>query len=676
VENGADAVYAGFTSFSARTYADNFSLPELLGVIRESKTLGVKVYIAFNSLIKEDELPQAFKTLMTLAAFEPDAFIVQDLGLAQLAQKLCPQIPLHASTLTAVYNRTGLTALKKLGFSRAVLPRELSLKEIETLAQSDILPLEVFIHGSMCFSFSGLCLFSSFLGGRSALRGGCAQPCRRAFKNSAKTAPLFSAADLEATEVLPILKSWPIAALKIEGRMKGPEYVGPVVKAYRLLLDAQPNDWAEALTEAQGLLREIALRPVGGGFFLGPSQALTAQGASGLKVGYLTPLSLEEGQVTLEREIRLLDRLRLVPSPGQEGLAFKLRKILLNGQEVTEAPQGATVTLVPGLKPITDPQTGKTSTLKELKGVLYLASSGQLEKEYLAKDPIKRILKGRESYKPLKVALPKELEAKAAPKDRYPFAKHLWYWVGDLDNLGDLLKYPPEKLVITLNPANARAFGRFKKLLAGSIKVVWSFPALLFAASLEKTKREAVRLIDQGFREFMVANLGEAELLTSLSPNLKIWGDHRLGPLNHLSEKALSRLGLTGITLSPEMDEATYQGLTRRPLASSVLLYLFGRPALFTSRFFPKNLKRGPIISPKGEKFLAGLEGDAFIIRSESRIFMGGLLKGPSPANLAGLLVDLRQESRVGELAKSLKKAVAEGRGNLGLSFNFKRGLR
>jgi putative protease len=640
------------------------------GVIRQSHELGVKVYLAFNSLIKQNELPQAYQTLLALAAMEPDAFIIQDLGLASLATRHCPKIPLHASTLTAVYSRAGLTALQKLGFQRAVLPRELSLREIDNLIRAEIMPLEVFVHGSMCFSFSGLCLFSSFLGGRSALRGACAQPCRRSYANGSKRGTLFSAADLMAAETLPLLRSWPLGALKIEGRMKGPDYVSRVVGAYRLLLDCAEEDFAAALERARSILGEVAGRPTSRGFLDGPSSALVSQGAAGLKVGFFQPQGADRGQVKLERPIYLKDRLRLVPIAGQEGLAFKLKKMLLEGQETPMAEAGSLVTIFVS----TEKDAPDAPNLP--KGTLYLTTSGQEEKTYLAKESVKKVRQWAQGYHLKNINPPRELTTKETARDNFPFPRHLWYWLGQLDALPEILPYSPERLVIALTPANARSFSRYKKTLRSGPQVMWSFPALLFSNGWEKIRREVTRLIDQGFRDFMVANLGQAEFLSSLGANLKIWGDHRLGPLNHLTEAALERLGLSGVTLSPEMDLETYQGLAKKPGSGSVLLYLFGRPALFTSRYQPLGLKRGPIVSPRGEKYFAATEGDAFILQSETRIFLGGCLKSPAPRRLAGLLIDLRLEPRPGELARLVKKAVAEGRGGFGSGFNLKRGLR
>ena len=171
-------------------------MAELASVIRQSHEEGVKIYLALNSLIKEGELPQAWKLLATAAALGPDALIIQDLGLGSLAARYFPEIPRHASTLTAVHSLPGLNVLKEAGYSRAVLARELAFDEVRALAIHSPIEVEIFIHGALCFSFSGLCLMSSFLGGRSALRGGCTQPCRRNYSRAGRKGAFFSTTDL------------------------------------------------------------------------------------------------------------------------------------------------------------------------------------------------------------------------------------------------------------------------------------------------------------------------------------------------------------------------------------------------------------------------------------------------------------------------------------------------
>jgi hypothetical protein len=200
-------------------------------------------------------------------------------------------------------------------------------------------------------------------------------------------------------------------------------------------------------------------------------------------------------------------------------------------------------------------------------------------------------------------------------------------------------------------------------------------PALTFGKNWEKLKNHTATLINSGAKDFLVSNLGHINLCTSVKPGLKIWGDHRLGILNHQAGNALLNLGLTGICLSAEIDEETYNRLALVKMEGRLLIYLYGRPALFSSRFKPTGLKRGPIISPKKERFWSAEEGDAFILHAENKILMSGIFKNAPPVNLIGLIVDLRREPKQADAARNLKKAILKRQSSFGSSFNFKRGL-
>ncbi|MDR1109980.1 MAG: U32 family peptidase [Deltaproteobacteria bacterium] len=666
---GADAVYAGLDHFSARAYAENFSLAELNGLVEESRRVGVKVYLAFNSLIKDTELAEAFKTLCAVSEMRPDALIVQDLGLAHLVRKYHPGLPLHASTLTAVHNVDGLAALASLGFSRAVLPRELNLSEISVLSQRSPIGVEVFVHGALCFSFSGLCLMSSFLGGRSALRGGCTQPCRRAYQNAGRQRTFFSLSDFLGLGFIPELRKLPIAALKIEGRMKGPDYVGQVVKAYRLMLDADENSLEEAYGQASELLKAIPGRPSGPGFIAGDPMAPAiweGRNSSGLKLGELRPAGKGLGQITLVAPLRLLDRLRLVGDVGEDGQAHKLRRMWRDGQEVSEAARGETVTIAIG-----DPGQAPPA------GLVLRIGSGSLEKELMASEPVKRLRSLARQYSP---PSPGPAPALGRERGQTPMApgrsQPLWLWLDGPHNLQDMLRLRPRKIILPLTAENAKELGRQRKMLSSFSDFVWSLPPLLLGHGQEKARREAAKLIEAGHRDFMISNLGQAPFMSRLKPGgLKIWADHRLGVLNHLAGQALHELGLAGVTISLESDQETIARLAQASFPGGVLMYLYGRPALFTSRFRPPSLRRGPIVSQRGEKFWAAEDGDAFILQSEHRVFLGGLLKAPKPRGFVGLVIDLRREPNPAEAARRLRKAIDQGRGSPGLSFNFKRGL-
>jgi len=240
---GADAVYCGLADFSARAFAKNFSSDELKKLVRYARANGRKVYVTFNTLLDEDQLDGAVETLATLAEIGPDALIVQDLGVARLCRRHFPELVLHASTQLVAHNLEGVLALKELGFTRAVLARELSLEEIRSIApRCGGMELEVFIHGALCYSVSGLCLYSAMEKGRSGNRGQCAYCCRlpQADERGNKTLP-FSMKDLRLGEDVRKLVDAGVVSLKIEGRMKSALYVASVTRYYRQILDSTPE---------------------------------------------------------------------------------------------------------------------------------------------------------------------------------------------------------------------------------------------------------------------------------------------------------------------------------------------------------------------------------------------------------------------------------------------------
>ncbi len=249
-EYGADAVYLGLARFSARADAVNFSLSELADLVGFAHSLSPsrRVYVTLNTLLLERELPEVIDVLMALREMGVDALIVQDLAVVRLVREHVPALRLHASTQMAIHSRDGLTAIRPLGVRRAVLARELTLAEIRQMAAVAGIETEVFVHGALCYGYSGLCLLSSHVCGRSGNRGRCAYLCRKPFR-CRSAAPskagaaakagglLFSMKDLAVRDIVKELAGAGVSALKIEGRMKTPRYVAATTCLYRRLLD-------------------------------------------------------------------------------------------------------------------------------------------------------------------------------------------------------------------------------------------------------------------------------------------------------------------------------------------------------------------------------------------------------------------------------------------------------
>lgn len=237
VRSGADAVYLGIKGLNARRSAENFDDDQLKEAVAYCHKHNVKVHLTLNTLVSDGELEKAQEAVRLACESGVDAIIVQDIGLAELIHRNAPEMPLHASTQMSVQTAAGLKRLKKLGFTRAVLPRELSKEEIKKLCENSPIELECFVHGALCMCVSGQCLFSAVLGSRSGNRGACAQPCRLPFGVENGTGHDLSLKDLSLIDYIAEMAEMGVCSFKIEGRMKRPEYVAAAVKACRNSVD-------------------------------------------------------------------------------------------------------------------------------------------------------------------------------------------------------------------------------------------------------------------------------------------------------------------------------------------------------------------------------------------------------------------------------------------------------
>src|ERR1700724_1623191 len=244
VANGANEIYFGLERFNARMRADNFRTEELAEIMAHLRRYGVRGFVTFNTLIFTNELREAERVLIKLEDARVDAIIVQDPGLARLAHEVAPELELHASTQMTITSPEGLELARELGITRAVLARELSLRELKRFPTGEF-PVEVFVHGALCVAYSGQCLTSESLGQRSANRGECAQACRLPYQLLVDGRPkdlgdkrfLLSPQDLAGIEEIPELIRLGVASFKIEGRLKSPEYVAAVTRVYRDAID-------------------------------------------------------------------------------------------------------------------------------------------------------------------------------------------------------------------------------------------------------------------------------------------------------------------------------------------------------------------------------------------------------------------------------------------------------
>lgn len=331
-KGGADAVYLGLKEFSARKGAVNFTFEDVRKLKKLCISQNRRFYITLNTLVTDEELPKVEKLLRQLEYLKPDGVIVQDLGIARLMRKEHPNLPLHGSTQLAVHTIQGVKELQEMGFTRVVLSRELSFNEVERIRKAcpDV-ELKVFVHGALCYGFSGLCMASERITGRSANRGACAQICRTWFsceeactnngRGSGKNETnswLFSMKDLCLGELVKEYARIGIDSLKIEGRMKGPEYVYWCARYYSLLLDGRKEE-NEEVKHAKECMQTSFSRETTTGFFKTPEDTLTCTdypSHRGIRVGTIEKVLNSKAVIRFEKPVALRDGL-LVISQGE-----------------------------------------------------------------------------------------------------------------------------------------------------------------------------------------------------------------------------------------------------------------------------------------------------------------------------------------------------------------------
>ncbi len=355
VQNGADAVYLGASNFSARASATNFSFEELKQAVEYAHIRDVKVHLALNTLIKNSELDSALSLASYAYEIGVDAIIVQDLGLAKILIKSFPKLPIHASTQMTIHNLEGVVQAERLGFSRVILSRELSLEEINYISRNSNIEIECFVHGALCISYSGQCLFSSMVGGRSANRGKCAQACRLPYElledneTVIDKGYLLSPRDLCGLDNLGFLIEAGITSLKIEGRLKSPEYVATVTRIYRKYIDLYLKNGNFTVDEKDRIdLLQVFNR---GGFSSGhfndfPNKDLIFKDKSnnmGIYVGNVANFDSNKGHIKLN----LADSIEIGDTITfeKENTRYTVSELMIENSNIRSASTGQIVTI-------------------------------------------------------------------------------------------------------------------------------------------------------------------------------------------------------------------------------------------------------------------------------------------------------------------------------------------
>jgi len=382
IENGANAIYMGTASHNARIMASNFSIEEYIECIHYAHIRSVKVYLTLNTLVYDNEMESAVTLLVELYSHGLDGVIIQDIGLFNVIKNVLPEIEIHASTQMSVHNLKQVKYLEELGFSRVVLARELTIKEIEYISKNSNIELEVFVHGALCVSYSGQCLMSSMIGGRSGNRGKCAGPCRLRYTMYENSKPIYSnkyllsKKDIFGLDYIRQLIDIGVTSLKIEGRSKSVEYVGIVTEKYRKCIDSSVDE------QDRKDLKQMFIRSTESyGYFdkVGSIDTISENCAknTGLKLGTVIAVKDEYIKLVLEEDIDLHDGIEVYLTDNVVSTIVTCikndRSIILN-KEVTS---GNIVWIGDISKPV------------NVGDIVYKTSSSKLNKEY--KDRITKI---------------------------------------------------------------------------------------------------------------------------------------------------------------------------------------------------------------------------------------------------------------------------------------------
>ncbi|MFH1353321.1 MAG: peptidase U32 family protein [bacterium] len=616
VRAGADAVYIGVPGFNARMAAPNISFYDLKVFIDYAHEKGVKVFLAMNTLVKYAEIHETIKIINQIDQLHPDAVIIQDFGLADIISKYFKNIELHASTQMAVHNRMGVEVLAEAGFKRAIMARELSYSELKIIAKSSPIPLEVFCHGALCFSISGQCLFSSFIGGLSGNRGKCTQPCRRLWHQGKRRGYLFSPRDMELAEHVGKLKKIGIAALKIEGRMRSSEYVYRVVKAYRLLIDADDASFAGALAAAREILAGDFARKKTTCLFSGRAENIFQPEQSHCLGNLLGKIkNVKAGQITLElfdniMEIVSGDRLR-VSNPAEDYTkAFKVKEFVKEGNKYTVTLENAKYfksgNPVYRTADIVADQKNIAQDLNNMYENHYLKFKRKNRKIYPVSQAYTAIISNK--WK-------KEINI----VDKAGVSDTLWLRFNDIKWL-DVLNKPNNKmrLVFALNLENIYKCDEI--ISRAGNEITMELPPFIGNREIKTFRQQIEKMLSGGVKNWVLNNISQLKFFKD--EQCVLTAGHFLYAWNAYAAAFLWDRGITSFTVSWEDDFLNMKAMSGPGLGRHMIVYTYGYPPVVRSKIITQDYLGKVLIkaNDKSKGNIAEKEETGFFPVPESKL--------------------------------------------------------
>ena len=633
VQNGANAVYLGVGTFNARQSAKNFTPQTLAEAVKYCHIRGVQVHLTLNTLVADREMKELAETIRHAARNNVDAFIVQDLGVVQLCRQIAPHIPVHGSTQMTIHSLSGVQMCAAMGMSRVVLSRELSREEIRYICANSEIEIEIFGHGALCMCYSGQCYMSAMIGGRSGNRGRCAQPCRQSygFGRSEHKYPL-SLKDNCLVHYVKDLEAMGVASLKLEGRMKKPEYVATVTRVYRQALDqgivTRPME--KALFDAfnrQGFTDGYYTRELGPGMFgVRENKNEDAAWAKAARESYE---AVENALVPVKFRAIITERRSELSVRDPDGNVCKVQG---------ELPQMARTRplLAPDLAARLSKTGGTPFRCADVECRIeagYTLSAAAINA--MRRDALTQLAAIRARRDAPELGHPRKLRTVFGRREEPGLTIQI---TAREQITGKLLKLEPQCLYVPLHIILDDT-EYFRWLIRTGCPVAVVLPRIVHDGEMDELKRDLQAVHSLGVREALVGNLGL--LIPARESGMTIRGDFGLNIFNSRSVEVCRRLELASATLSFEMTLPQIRDISK---SVDTELLVYGRMPLMVTENCIMRGRDGSCICQQGPQKLVDKTGAEFPIIKDGRSCRSVLLNGKKLS-----LMDRREElSRLG----------------------------
>jgi len=639
LEGGADAIYVGLKNFNARGRAANFNHYQLLSLLDEASKRNIKVYLTLNTVIKNKELSELLDVLWFLSKTKVAAVIIQDWGTYYLIKKHFTNLVIHASTQMATHNSAGTRYCKKIGIERAILARELTFSELTEIQKKSPVETEIFVHGALCYSFSGMCQFSSYLSGAGANRGLCAQPCRRYYQTDRSKKLIFSLKDNQLVDYIPEFTKLGIHSLKIEGRLKSAEYVFQTARAYRQAID-HPEKQGEAKT---WLNADLGREKTEWFYSNLVAESITDNPNTGLLIGSV--LSIDHESMTIRSSVALQhgNRLRMRTAGDNDQEMIKVDNFKLNSDQ--------TYTIF-------------TSTQGIKAGVpVFLIRTGQKKfPSRLKSEP-----------KPVSTQMPVAVKKNILSNlRRFTGSKKtsLFIRIDHIDWLKFIHADEFDQIIINLCKTQWKSLFSENALLQKYKQKLWiELPGFIPEKSLAFYRKSCEELQKKGLNQFSISHLSQIELLPT---GVRFGTNEQVYAFNDAAVTQILTEGAKWL-MSPSENEFDNL-LTGSYLNQIIPLYFY--PRLFFSRMPVQSVSKGFTDETK-QRFRKVIRNGITLIIPEKPVSLLQYRDKLAKKGFSQFLIDVSFISPGSKVLRELSDRFKKSESlQPSTSYNFKKGLR